>query len=496
VKKEDMFNNKFQNTDLKKQSLHGGAVTLTSQGLMFFIQLGSTMVLARILKPQDYGMMAMVVAVTGLAGVLSNLGLSTATIQRADINHAQVSTLFWINTGVGALVTLAVAVLSPVVAWFYQTPELVWMTLALSSNFFINGLAVQHSALLNRQMRFYSLAKIQVFSTLMGIGTAIVAAKYGLGYWALVLNSLVTSATSVFGTWVASGWVPGRPCFSADVKSMVKFGADIVGFNVINYFARNLDNVLIGRYSGSAALGLYSKAYQLLMMPITNLRDPMTKVAMPALSRLQHEPEQYRNYYMKYISILAFVSMPLVVFMFVCSDQLIRLLLGPQWLGASDLFKILAIAAFIQPVSTTWGLVLLSTGKSKRYLRWGLVNSVIVVTAFMVGIPWGAKGVAVTYSISTYALLYPTLLYAFMGTPIKISDFIFAVWKPIFGCVGIWCVCSILLRNIGGLADIIVLIISFCVSFVIYFFCLIVVSGGLSDLREYYSYGRLIFSKK
>ena len=361
-------------------------------------------------------MMAMVVAVTGLAGVLSNLGLSTATIQRADINHEQVSTLFWINAGVGVGVTVVVAGLSPLVAWFYQTPDLVWIMLALSINFFINGLAIQHSALLNRQMRFYSLAKIQVFSTFVGIGTAIVAAKYGFGYWALVLNSLVTSATSVFGTWFASGWVPGRPRFSTDVKSMVKFGSDIVGFNVINYFSRNLDNILIGRYSGSAALGLYSKAYQLLMMPITNLRDPMTRVAMPTLSRLQHDPEQYRDYYKKYISILAFISMPLVVFMFVCSDQLIILLLGSQWAGASELFKILAIAAFLQPVSSTGGVVLLSTGKGRKYLVLGAVNAIIISLSFVVGLPWGPKGVATAYAIVNYVLLYPTLFYVFKGT--------------------------------------------------------------------------------
>jgi len=183
-----LFDTKHLNTDLKKRSLKSGAVTLTSQGMMFVIQLASTMILARILTPQDYGMMTMVVSITGLASILSNLGLSTATIQRAEITHEQVSTLFWINTAIGALVTLVVASLSPVVAWFYKTPELVWMMLALSSNFIINGMTVQHSALLNRQMKFYALAKIQVLSTLIGIGSAIVAAKYGLGYWALLLT--------------------------------------------------------------------------------------------------------------------------------------------------------------------------------------------------------------------------------------------------------------------------------------------------------------------
>ena len=375
---QKLFDTKHLNSDLKKRSLRSGAITLTSQGLSFVIQLGSTMILARILTPDDYGMMAMVVAITGLASIFLNLGLSTATIQRAEITHEQVSTLFWINAGIGALLMLVVAGLSPVIAWFYKTPELAWVAAVLSTKFLINGLSVQHQALLNRQMRFLAQAVINVGALIAGIAVAIIAALYDYGYWALVLNNLTISVCTVVGAWFATRWLPGLPRRDAGVGSLVKFGADIVGFNVINYFSRNLDNILIGRFHGSAPLGLYSKAYQILMMPITNLRNPMNNVAMPALSRLQNEPEKYRNYYMKFISILAFLSMPLVVFLFVCSDQVISLVLGEKWLDASKIFKILAVIAFIQPVSTTWGLVLLSTGKSRRYLRWGVINSIII----------------------------------------------------------------------------------------------------------------------
>lgn len=490
------FETKHLNTDLKQRSLRSGAVTLTSQGLMFVLQLGSTMILARILTPQDYGMLAMVVSVTGLAGVLSNLGLSTATVQRAEINHEQVSALFWINAGVGAGVTLIVATLSPLVAWFYQTPALLWMMLALSSSFLINGLAVQHSALLNRQMRFYSLAKIQVLSALGGIGVAIVAAKFGLGYWALVLSSLVTSILSVVGTWVASGWVPGGPQRNEDVRSMLKFGSDIVGFNVINYFARNLDNVLIGRYYGSASLGLYSKAYQLLMMPITNLRDPLNRVALPSLSRLQNEPEQYRSYYMKFISILAFLSMPVVVFMYVCSDNIINLVLGPQWAGASELFKILAFAGLIQTIGSTRGVVLLSTGQSRKYLWWGAGNALVTILSFVIGLPWGPKGVATSYAVANYLLLYPSLFYVFKGTPVRVVDFFSATYKPLAASLVMGAVCFVVLRNLNDFPDLAVLISCFLTGLSVYLLALIAVSGGVKELREFYSYGRLVFAKK
>lgn len=490
-----LFDTKHLHTDLKKRSLKSGAVTLTSQGMMFVIQLASTMILARILTPQDYGMMAMVVSITGLASILSNLGLSTATIQRAEITHEQVSTLFWINTAIGALVTVVIASLSPVVAWFYQTPELVWMMLALSSNFFINGMTVQHSALLNRQMKFYALAKIQVLSTLIGIASAIVAAKYGLGYWALVINSVVTSVTSVIGTWLSSGWMPGLPRKSSEVKSMVKFGSDIVGFNFINYFARNLDNILIGRYHGSAELGLYGKAYQLLMMPITNLRDPMSKVAMPSLSRLQHDSEQYRNYYKKFLTILCFVSMPLVVFMFVFAENIIDFFLGSQWIGATEIFQILAIVAFAQSATSTRGLVLLTTGKSRKYLIIGAASSVIVCISFIVGLPWGAKGVAVGYATATYLKFYPFLYFSFKGTPICFMDFMSAISKSMISSLIMGLVCFYFNSALLGVSDFYILIICFFIGFTTYLLSYFLLPNGKREIIEIFSYCRMIFDK-
>lgn len=489
---EKYFESQHQQKDLKKQSLRSGAVTLASQGIMFFIQLGSTMILARILTPQDYGMMAMVVAITGLAGILSNLGLSTATIQRAKITHEQVSTLFWINAGIGALITLVVASLSPVVAWFYKTPDLVWVMLALSSNFLINGLAVQHGALLNRQMRFYSLAKIQVFSTLIGIVSAIFAAYHGLGYWALVINSLVTSVMTVAGTWFSSRWIPGSPRRSPEVKSMVNFGSDIVGFNVINYFSRNLDNILIGRYHGSAALGMYSKAYQLLMMPITNLRDPMNKVAMPALSRLQNDPEQYRKYYIKYVSLLSFLSMPLVVFLFVFSENIILIVLGDQWMGASILFKILAIVSFIQPANSTRGLVLLTTGRSRRYLWLGGLVSLTFCISFAIGVMWGPVGVAYAYAISTYLFLFPYMAIGFHKTPVSIKDFVFAIHRPAIASIFMGLACYGVCKYLVGLNDFYLLVISLVFSIIIYVLFFVLLPGGRNEFKDYLSYGRNI----
>ena len=490
-----LFDNTHLHVDLKKRSLKSGAVTVSSQAIIFFIQLGSIMILARILTPEDYGINAMAVAITGFAGIFTHLGLSTATVQREDITHEQVSTLFWINAAIGILLTLIIASLSSVVGWFYKTSEMIWVMLALSATFTITGLSVQHSALLTRQMRFYSIAKIQVVAMLAGILVAIISGLYGFGYWALVFNTLTQVLATTAGLWLSCRWIPGLPSRHPGVLPMIKFGADLVGFNVINYFARNLDNVLIGRFHGSGPLGLYSKAYQLLMMPITKLRDPVTRVAMPALSTLQNEPQNYRNYYIKLVSILAFVSMPLVAFLFACSDQIIKVLLGSQWLGASSIFKALAIAAFIQPTSTTWGLVLLSTGQSRRYLKWGVVNSFVIIVFFIIGLQWGAYGVAVFYTIATYLLLYPTLKYCFKNTPLNPLNYFYAIWKQFIGSVVMGFCCYSLVKAMKEINDILTLIICLIIGTIVYLTFFVLVAWSSNDLKEYYSYGRQIFSK-
>ena len=439
------FDDNYLRGGIKKRSLRGGAMNVSSQVFTFILRLAAMMVLARILSPNDYGIIGMAVAITSFAHVFSELGLSTATIQQSKITHEQVSTLFWINSGMGMLLTIFVAISSPLVAKFFNTPEVTPVIITMSTVFFLKGLAIQHRALLVRQMRFSSLSIISISSIFIGCVVAIVFARFGYGYWALVFLELTTSILSLIGICLVAGWAPGLPRYNVGAGSMMKFGLDIFGFNVINYFSRNLDNVLIGRIAGSFTLGLYNTAYQLLMVPITNLRIPLNQVAMPSLSRLQNEPLKYRNYYIKYTSILAFVSMPVVAFMFVCSDQLINLVLGHKWAGASILFKILSFAALIQPVASSRGLVMISTGETRRYFYWGIANASLTCLSFILGIPWGVKGIAISYVISNYIILYPSLHYAFYNTPIKPKDFFQSIYKAL--------VSSLIMGVGGGLFD-------------------------------------------
>lgn len=492
---DKIFNTDHLKKNLKLKSIRSGAVTLSSQGVTFVIRIGFIMIMARLLNPDDFGIIAMVATITGFAKVFKDLGLSMSTIQREKINHAQVSTIFWINVAIGVLLMIVVAVLSPLAAWFYKMPQLVWVMIVISTTFLFGGLSVQHQALLNRQMKFEKIAIVNVLSMTIGVLAAIYAAKHGFNYWALVVNSIVSSGVLAVGLWFASGWLPGLPVRGVGVRSMLEFGMNITGFNVINYFARNLDNILLGRFCGATTLGLYSKAYQLLMLPISNLRIPLNNVALPNLSRLQNDSENYRVYYNKYISILSFISMPIVVLMFVCSDNIIMVILGSEWIGASGLFKILALVAFIQPIASSRGLVLLSLGQGRRYLRWGVINAIATIMAFAVGIYWGAKGVAFAYVAENYIILLPSLWYVYKDTPIKISDFFLSISKPAIASIIMGLVSVFLVKYLANLKDIYILLSCCVFCFFVYLLCWALIPGGTKNLKEYYLYGFLLFNK-
>jgi len=483
--------NRFFDTEdlkvaLKERSVRGGTVTMTSQAIKFLLYTGSTVVLARLLTPQDYGLIAMVTAITGFVALFKDMGLSMATIQKAEINHSQVSALFWINVAVSFALALILAAGAPIISWFYVEPRLTWIAIALSTTIILSGLAVQHMALLSRQMCFIAIAAIDIGSMGVGIISGVVLAWYGAGYWALVGLPVATALSYAALAWVFCRWRPGLPVRGAGILSMVKFGAQITGFDIVNYFARNLDNILLGRFCGASVLGFYNRAYSIMMLPINQVRGPLNTVAIPALSRLQEDPVRFKKYYMKLISAVAFITMPLMVFLAVCSENVINLILGKQWLEAVPIFRILAIAGFIQPVASTRGVVLLSLKQSGRYLKSGTFSSAILVSAFILGLPWGAIGIATAYAISNYIILLPILWYCFKFTPIELRDFFKSISRPVIASFITVPMLVVIHSLIPNQTDIIIIFCCFIITFIGYLLGWILFPGGFDILRGYF----------
>ena len=410
--------------DLGARTARGGAVTIVSHSLRFVLTIAATSVMARLLSPTDYGLIGMVAFFTNFVAMFKDLGLSIATIQKSEINNDQVSTLFWLNVLFSVAITILTIGLSPLIAWFYGDQRLMAITAVTAFGFVIGGLTVQHEALLRRQMRFLALVVTFFVATVVGYMVGIYMAWRGFSYWALVGSQLALLATNTIGLWIVCRWRPTLPRRNSGVRSMLAFGRNFTGFSIINYFSRNLDNVLLGRFWGANELGLYNRAYQLMTLPIDQINEPITSVAIPALSRINDAAERYRQAYLRMLEKIAMLTMPVVAFMMATSDWIIEVVLGPQWSATSSIFLLLGVTGMFQPIANTSGWLFLTQGRSKDMFHWGLISGPITIVSIFAGLPWGAIGVAMSYSL-TRVLLTDPLLFWFVGRkgPVRTIDF-------------------------------------------------------------------------
>jgi len=382
------------------------------------------MVMARLLTPRDYGLIGMVTVITGFLTVFRDIGLSRATVQRPHLTHEEASNLFWINTGVGVVIMLATMALAPVIASFYGEPALMAITVVLATGFFVTGASVQHRALLRRRMRFGVLSLSGVASVVVAIAVGIGMAWYHFSYWAIVGYQLAYTTTGALLSFVFCRWRPSRFTTFGSVRDMLAFGGNVTGFTTLDYFARNTDDLLIGRVWGTQQLGFYAKAYQLLLFPLMQINLPVSGVAVPTLSRLIDEPARYRAAFLRILEKIILVTMPLVAFLYVTSDWVMDVVLGPQWGGAARIFRWLAIAAFVQPVGYTTGWLFTSQNRTRSMLRWGVVSSTIAVVSIAAGLPWGAAGVAASYALASTFITTPlSLMVVGREGPVRATDF-------------------------------------------------------------------------
>jgi PST family polysaccharide transporter len=420
----------FSRDDLKGRSVRGGVLSVTAQVSQVLLQSVSTIVLARLLTPTDFGLVAMVTAVTVIASGFADLGLTEATIQRKDITHRQVSTLFWINVGMGLFLTLLTAAMAPLLAKFYREPKLFGITLVASVSFLIGGLRGQHNALLKRQMRFKSVAIRDIISSLLGVIVAVAVALKGGGYWAILAMPLTVNFSQLVLSCLMVRWKPGLPHLDSPTRSILGFGGNVALSYVIFNWVRNADNILIGRYWGAGPLGLYSRAFNLLTLAISQITAPTCSVAIPTLSRIQSEPELFARYYLKIMNLIAWIITSLFGFLFVAATPVIVLVLGPKWRDAAPVFQILSISAPGQMLleSTLW--VLISKGESARLLKLMIILCPIMIGSFAIGLPFGIKGVALSLSIALLCTLPWLLRLAFRNTQLTLTRLSKALLPP------------------------------------------------------------------
>lgn len=385
--------------------------------------------LARFVSPSDFGLLGMATVFVAFVAVFKDLGTGAAIVQRKDVSQPFMSTVFWANVGFGLLATLALFLMAPLIADFYHDASVTPIVRALSAAFFISALGVLQQSVMERRLHMQRLATLEVSAVAAGSAAAIIAALAGWGVWSLVVQSLVTAALTTTLLWVASDWRPSWHFSLTELKSTMRFSLSLTGFSVVNYFARNADNLLVGRYLGSQALGYYSLAYRILLFPLSSISSVVGRVAFPVYSRIQDDLERFRRGYLLAARAIALVTFPLMLGLLALRDPFVLAVFGEEWRPVALLLVILAPVGMVQSVVTTVGSIYMATGRTDWQLWWGLFYGFVVVAGFVVGLRWGIVGVACAYAIVTVALSYPDLAIPFHLIGLRFRDFLAALWS-------------------------------------------------------------------
>jgi O-antigen/teichoic acid export membrane protein len=420
---------------LVQQTLAGIAWTSVGRAIGQVASFGVTLLLARLLEPADFGLLGMALVLSGFLSLLGELGLGAALVQRGELDERHRSTAFWLSVGSGLVLALLLFAAAPAIAAFYREPRLVPVIRVLSLDFVIAPLRSVQSALLARNMAFKSLAVVEIASVLASSALAVVLALRGYGVWALVGRALAASVLQTLVLWTLSRWRPSLGVDRQALRELWRFSSHLLGFGVLNYWARKADDLLIGRVLGSAPLGLYSRAYGTMMLPLTEVAGVFGKVMFPVLSRIQADKARTKAIYLRSLAAISLVTFPLMLVLLVAAEPIVLVLYGEKWRGMVPTLQIYCVVGAFQSIGTTVGWIYQSQGRTDLMLRWAVVACSLIVIAIGIGVHLGSiEAVASAYAIVNLVVLsYP--LFAVPGRLIGLvpSEVARAV-QGSFGC--------------------------------------------------------------
>ena len=392
--------------ELGGRAARGALQTLIAVVIRIAIQVAGVVLLARLLTPRDYGLVAMVAAIVGVAEIFRDFGLSAAAVQARTLTAGQRSNLFWINAGAGLLLAILVWLSAPLVAAWYGQPELMRIAHVIALVFLINGLTTQYRADLNRNLRFASIAVIDTVAPLIALGIAVLLAVLGAGPWALVAQQVATSVALLIGAVSMARWLPRLPRRSEPMSDLMTFGWHLAGSQFVGYVGNNIDSVVIGTQFGVSPLGLYNRAFQLLMTPLGQLRQPTTTVALPVLSRLIDDATATNRYVQRGQTALGMTLVAGLGLVVGAAEPITSIFLGSEWLRVEPILRLLAVAGAFQTLAYVGYWVYLAHGLTKQLLQYTFLTVTIKITCVLVGSQWGLIGVAWGYAAAP-ALAWP-----------------------------------------------------------------------------------------
>lgn len=423
--------------NFKHKTINGIAWSIASQAgqhtLTFFIGA----ILAHLLSPKEFGLVAMVTVLAGFAGIFAELGLSAALVQKRDIQHEHLSTVFWLNVIAGLLLTLIFMASAPLVARFYRESKLILITVFISTNFLINSLYIVQKTLMTKSLDFRTLSIVEIATVAMSGMVAIIMGCCGFGVWSLVIQSIVGSISKVAFLWKLSKWRPRFEFHWWAIKNLIGFSSNFLGTRMLNYWARNLDNLLIGRFLGMDTLGVYGRAYSVMMFPLTNVSRVISRVMFPSFSLIQDDKQRVKELYMKITRTIALITFPLMFGLFVLVEPFVIVVYGRKWTEMIPILQILCLLGIPQSIGTLNGNLYLSQGRADLQLRLSLILKATTFLGIIVGLRWGVIGVTIGYTIASVVNSYPSISYA-----VRLIDMSF--WEFMKNLSGIFAVASMM----------------------------------------------------
>ena len=391
----------------------------------------STIVLARLLTPADFGLIAMVGAVMGIAELVRDFGMTGAIIQAQNLSERVWRSLLWLSAAIGMVLAGIVALCAPLIAALYNEPRLVQITLLMAPGVFLSGLVMPLQARATKELRFGTLASLDVSTMAFGVVVGIVTAFLGWGFWALVAMAGAQFVVRLVVLWAIVRPRFGPPRIVKETWPLLGTGGSIFGAELLGYAEKNLDNVIIGATLGPTALGQYSRAYALFLLPLQQMNGPLGRVALPVLSTLRDEGERYRRYIRSAALVIGYLTLPTYAIAAGVAQPLVLLLLGPGWSTAATIFTLLAIAGFAQAIGRLRTWIYISLGHSHRQFVYDLVARPLIIAGYVFGIWWGGlNGLVITYGVMSLLLLVPGFAFAIRGTFVRGSDIVLPILRP------------------------------------------------------------------
>jgi O-antigen/teichoic acid export membrane protein len=418
---------------LRRQAIRSAGVSIVGSAGNFAVSTGSVVVLARLLSPSDFGIVTMVSTISLLLRSFGVNGFTELIVQRETLTDDLASNLFWINSGIAAIIAVAFACSGRLLAMFYHNAAAASVTVGMSLTILIGSFGYIHSALLQRAMHFKGVAIISFAGQSALVVVSILLAIGGFHYWALVWGSVTQTVVTSVGSWLMCRWAPRLPRRASGTGSGFVFAMNVYAHYAFSYMTRNTDNLLVGWRCGAQELGFYKKAYDLFVLPETQLLAPLTSVVVNTLSRLRGDLQQFERYFLRTVSVLALVGLGVGADLALVGKDLIRLVLGPGWGPAGQIFSLFGPGIGVMLLYYTHGWIHLSIGRPGRWLYWGVIEFVCTVTMFVITLHWGPSGVAFAWTASYFLLMFPGFWYAGRPIGLKLGSIIAVIWKFFVG---------------------------------------------------------------